>query len=97
MINESLKYNPQDPVAPGGTLSEAIDYLKISPADLAQITRTTASYVEGVLDGTAAITTDFAEGLTKIMKVPADFWLRYDTDYWRLKALEEKRAKKLTD
>jgi len=97
MLHKKLVYKSEFPVAPGGTLSEAIDYLKISPADLAQITHTTASYVEGVLDGTAAITTDFAEGLTKIMKVPADFWLRYDADYWRLKALEEKRAKKLTD
>jgi len=93
MINESLKYNPQDPVAPGGTLSESIDYLKISPADLAQITHTTVSYVEGVLDGTAVITTDFAEGLTKIIKVPAEFWLRYDADYWRLKALEKSTQK----
>lgn len=94
MINRSLKYDPQDPVAPGGTLCEAIDYLKISPAELAQITHTTVSYVEGVLDGTAAVTNNFAEGLTKIMKVPADFWLRYDAEYWRLKALEEQRGRK---
>ena len=92
MINKKIPFKSQIPVAPGETLVEAIDYLKISPASLAQRTHTTLVYVQGVLAGTVAVTPAFAEELTKIIDVPADFWLRYDADYWQLKAKEAART-----
>lgn len=88
MISESLEYEPQYPVAPGITLSESLAVLQISPAELAQQTQTTLGYVNGVLSGKLAITVAFAESLTKVIDVPADFWLRYDADYWRLKSAQ---------
>lgn len=88
MINESLEYEPQYPVAPGITLAESLAALQISPVELAQRTQTTLGYVNGVLAGKLAVTVAFAEALTKIIDVPADFWLRYDADYWRLKSAQ---------
>ena len=79
------------PVPPGRTLRESIEILQLSPEMLAQRTETTVSSVEAVLAGTTAITPEFAEALTGIIDVPADFWLRYDAKYHQALAAAQKR------
>ncbi|WP_204122196.1 MULTISPECIES: helix-turn-helix transcriptional regulator [Levilactobacillus] len=48
---ERYQHEFTEPVAPGGSLQEAIDLLGISPAQLAPRTGTSVSYVTAVLAG----------------------------------------------
>lgn len=81
MINNRETYKVPVPIAPGETLQESIDLLQISPADLAEKTAVSVAYVQQVLAGQARITPEFASALTRVIDVPAAFWLRYDQNY----------------
>jgi plasmid maintenance system antidote protein VapI len=87
---ELHQHESTEPVAPGCSLQEAIDLLGISPAQLAQRTDTSVSYVTVVLAGTTRLTPAFAQKLAPITRVSAAFWLRYDDIYQRKLALKER-------
>jgi len=87
---ERYQNESTEPVAPGGSLQEAIDLLGISPAQLAQQTDTSVSYVAAVLAGTTRLTPAFAQELSPITRVSVAFWLRYDDIYQRKLALKER-------
>jgi len=74
-------YKVPVPIAPGETLQESIDLLQITPAVLAEKTAVSVDYVQRVLAGQARITPEFATALTRVVGVPATFWLRYDQNY----------------
>lgn len=84
MINKQVEFELSRPVAPGESIVDALRYLEMSPETLAQETHESVDYVKAVLKGKTPITLRFAQRLEPILKVPADFWLRYDKQYQRL-------------
>ena len=83
-MRKQVEFEPSRPVAPGESIVDALQYLEMSPENLAQKTHEPVDYVQAVLKGKAPITLQFAQRLEPILKVPADFWLRYDKQYRRL-------------
>ena len=76
-----VEFEPNRPVAPGESIINALRYLEMSPEILARKTHEPVDYVKAVLKGKTPITLQFAQRLEPILKVPADFWLRYDKKY----------------
>lgn len=88
-------YTPTRPVAPGETLRETIDHLKMSQRELAQRLGLTPVSVNRILQGEQPITQETAGGLERVTGVPARFWNNLERQYRELleKQAQRERAK----
>lgn len=76
-----------NPVHPGGTLLEELDYLKMSAFDFAKLIEADPTYLKLVLDEKAPITVELAEKISSVLTGPRpDTWLAMQKDYdqWQL-------------
>ncbi len=77
-----VDFNPDWVSPPADTICSVLKEKKITRADLIRQTGLTATYVEKLLKGTAAITPAIAEKLCAVLGSTAKFWVARDQRYW---------------
>lgn len=75
------EYAPDTVAPPGDTLLEAIENIGMSQAELAERTGRPKKTINEIINGKAAITSDTALQLERVLGVPARFWLNLDQHY----------------
>lgn len=80
-MEANTAYNADYVPPPGFTLAEALSERGLAEEALAQRTGTTLAYVQAVMEGEAAITPEFAEGLRSTTGIPAQLWMTMDQHY----------------
>jgi addiction module HigA family antidote len=83
---------PRIPIHPGEILSEELDVLGISAAELARQLNVPANRITGILHGRRAISADTALRLGHWFGTSADFWLNLQKLYELRLAENEKGA-----
>ncbi len=83
MSKARYPFKPDYAVAPGETLREAMETLRISVADLASRTSVSPARIRGILRGTAPMTPYMAGKLSRTMGISARMWLRLEANYRR--------------
>ena len=68
------EYSPDYVSSPGETLSETIEVLRMSQAQLAERTGRSKKMVNEIIKGKAPITPKMAIELERVTGVPASFW-----------------------
>ncbi len=86
-----IAFRPNYAVPPGATLKETIEAMGISQAELAQRTGRSKKTINEIIKGKAAIMTDTAIQLERVLGVPASFWNNLERNYQEtLERLETK-------
>ena len=88
-----LAYEPDYAVAPGGTLSETLDALGMSQAELARRTELTTKHISQIVTGDAAISPSVALRLERATSVPSHFWSALEANYQAMQRRLEDRAR----
>lgn len=70
----SNEYEPDSVSPPGDTLLETIERLGMTRPELAERTAVSIVAIDGIMDGSIAISPDFAARLEVVFGVPARFW-----------------------
>lgn len=83
---------PQIPIHPGEILSEELEVLGISAAELARALNVPANRITGILHGRRAVSADTALRLGHWFGTSADFWLNLQKLYELRLAENEKGA-----
>jgi len=78
MINE---YEPQTVSPPGSSLKEKLQEMQMSYKEFALSTGDSEETISKIINGERAITTDMAVQFERVLKIPADFWLRRQRIY----------------
>lgn len=87
---------PYEATHPGVLLADEIKTREISQKELAANLGVLPSFLNEILKGKRNITADFAILLEKILDIPADYWMRFQTQYDIDKArLKEKNVNKI--
>lgn len=86
--NYFYSYEPDHAIAPGETLSEVIENLELTQAELARRTGRPTKTINGIIKGNTAITPETALQFEKVLGVPAKFWLNMDSNYHHALALQ---------
>lgn len=81
MNNIQNQYQPQEVSPPGETLRETLEYLKMSPLDLAKRIDISLPRLRKILVGKAPLTPEIAVKLEFILGVPAHFWNHREQHY----------------
>lgn len=81
MATETKLILSNRPVLPGRILSEEIEDRGITRRELAARMGQPVDLVDEVLSGETAITPAVADGLEKVLGIPAQFWLNLETVY----------------
>ena len=68
-------------IPPGETIAENIEFLGITPAELAVTLGLSEEAMNEVMAGDRAITPDIAVGLDNALGIPAQFWLNGEAHY----------------
>lgn len=86
-------YKPDYAVPPGETLSETIEAIDMSQAELARRTDRPVKTISDIINGKTQITPETALQFENVLNVPANFWLKLEYNYRealaRLKEKEE--------
>lgn len=82
-MNERLenRYSPDRVSIPGETLSELLDEIAMSQAELSRRTGRPKKTINEIIQGKASITPDTALQFEKVLGVPAHFWTRRQYQY----------------
>ena len=75
------RFKPDYAVPPGVTLSETLEALGMSQADLAERTGRPKKTMNEIVKGKAAITPETALQLERVLGIPASFWNNLERDY----------------
>jgi addiction module HigA family antidote len=87
------QYRPDYVSPPGETLSETLESLGLSQADLAERTGRPKKTINEIIKGKAAITPATALQLERVLGVPASFWNQREYHYREFLAREEEKAR----
>ncbi len=72
---------PFEATHPGTVLADEIKARNIKQKDFAEILGVLPTYLNEILKGKRSVTADFAILLEKALEIPADFWMRFQTQY----------------
>lgn len=86
MADKRYPYIPHDAVPPGMTIEETIDFIGMSREVLAQKLGLSEQHLSELIEGTATLTPEIAEGLERILDTPASFWNTFERNYRELLA-----------
>ena len=75
------EYAPRLVSPPGDTLAETLEVLGMTQVDLASRMGRSATTINEIVRGKAAILPETASRLEKLLGVPAGFWLARETRY----------------
>lgn len=75
------EFNLDYAVPPGETLLETLEYIGMSQTELAERTGRPIKTINGIINGSVAITPDTAIELEKVLGIPARFWSRRAQGY----------------
>lgn len=78
---------PNVAIPPGETLSEAIEALGISQAEVARRAGRPVQVISEIVQGRKEITAETAIELERVVGIPAHVWVRLEADYRTVKAL----------
>ncbi len=67
--------------APGVTLQDSLDALRMSQAELAERAGISDKTINRIIKGTDPVTHTTALALEKVLQVPASFWLKLESNY----------------
>ncbi|MDB5189897.1 MAG: addiction module antidote protein HigA family [Parcubacteria group bacterium] len=81
MILEKYTYKPNIPVPPGETLLEILQFLKMSQKELAERMGRPLKLINEIIKAKAAITTETALQLERVLGKEAAFWLQLEAGY----------------
>ncbi len=87
------QYAPDYITPPGETLSDTLEALGMSQADLAERTGRPKKTINEIIKGKAAITPATALQLERVLGVPASFWNKREYQYREFLAREEEKAR----
>ena len=71
----------RSPIHPGEHLTDALENLGVSPAELARAVRVPANRITGILHGRRAVTADTALRLGRYFGTSAAFWMNLQQLY----------------
>lgn len=80
-VRKALAYEPDYAVPPGETLSEAIEAIGMTQADLAARTGRTMKTINEIIKGKAPIRPETALQLERVLGTPASFWNNRERNY----------------
>lgn len=89
-----FKYEPDYAVPPGETLLEVIEQIGMNQAELAERTGRPKKTINEIIKGKAAITSETARQLERVLGVPASFWNNLESNY-REKLAEIEESERL--
>lgn len=84
---------PNVAIPPGETLSEMLEAVGMSQAELARRAGRPIQAINEIVAGTKEITADTALQLERVLGAPAHFWVRLEADYRVLKARIDDRKR----
>ena len=84
--NPCHPYEPDELLAPGETLREALDALGLTQRQLADRTGLSVKHTNQIIQGQAPITHETAIALERVTGVPARFWNALEADYQDFRA-----------
>lgn len=82
-------YKPDYAVHPGETLREKLEELKMSPKEFAVRTGKPVKTVSKILNGKSSITSEMSVLFEKVLKIPASFWIKKQSNYNEFVAREK--------
>lgn len=100
MVREARnQYMPDIVSPPGDTLMETLEAISMSQAELAQRTGKSKKTINEIIKGKAALTTDTALQLERVLGIPASFWNNRERLYREnlAKREEEHNLKKMVN
>jgi len=74
-------YTPDDVSPPGETLSEVLEMIGMSQAELARRTGRPNKTINEIIQGKAALTPETALQLERVLNIPTGFWIRREQHY----------------
>lgn len=77
----SNEYFPDFISKPGETLLETLQHIGMSQTELASRTGRPLKTISEIINGKAAITTDTALQLERVLEIPAHFWNNLEQNY----------------
>ncbi len=87
---------PFEATHPGILIRDELEARNITQKSLAQAIDVKPSYLNEIIKGKRSITADFAILLEQILDIPAEYWLRFQSQYDIDKArIKEKNIKKI--
>jgi addiction module HigA family antidote len=76
-----IPYQPDYAVPPGATLSEVLETLEMTQAELARRTGLSAKHINLILKGAASLTPDTALKFERVLNIPARIWNALEANY----------------
>jgi HTH-type transcriptional regulator/antitoxin HigA len=86
---DNVVYKPGLAIAPGEFLKDSIDELGMSQSELAQRLGRPQKTVNEIINGKAAITTETALQLEKVLNTPAHYWTNLQSQYQEVLSRQE--------
>ncbi len=74
-------FRPNYAIPPGETLQETLTALGVTQAELAKRIDQSRRIIKEVVRGKAAITTEMAFELDRVLGIPASFWINLEKNY----------------
>jgi HTH-type transcriptional regulator/antitoxin HigA len=75
------EYQPKSVTHPGLALREKLEEIKMSPKDFAIRCHKPIKTISEIMNGKSSITPDAAVQFEKVLKIPARFWLKWQSSY----------------
>ena len=89
MVTKSNQYVPQIQFHPGETLAEKLEELGMGPKEFSVRTNKPEKTIIAVLSAKSSITPEMAVKFEHVLKIPAHFWLKQQSEYDEYLAREE--------
>lgn len=86
------KYQPDYAVHPGETLREKLEELAMTPKEFAIRTAKPIKTISEILNGKSSITFEMAVLFEKVLKIPANFWIKKQANFNEFVARENHKA-----
>ncbi|MEI6088903.1 MAG: HigA family addiction module antitoxin [bacterium] len=86
------RYNPESYTHPGAVLREKLEEIGMGKKEFALRTGKPEKTIHDILNQESSITPDMAVQFENVLKIPAKFWLNYQTNYNEAKARIEKNV-----
>ncbi len=90
-------FDPDYAVRPGGTLSETLEALGMTQAELARRADLTTKHVSQIVTGDASISPGVALRLERVLGIPSHFWAALEANYQTQKQRLDERARLRSD
>ena len=85
------KYEPDYAVHPGETLREKLEELGMTPKEFAVRTGKPVKTISEILNGKSSITFEMSVLFEKVLKIPANFWIKKQANYNEFVAREKQK------